>query len=62
MYSASLYYYQYLSESEPRSWRGVLDKTLCDQICQWFSRGTPVFSANKTEIVLKMAINTINQP
>jgi len=34
-------------EFEPRSWRGVLDTTLCDKVCQWlvtgrwFSRGTP---------------------
>ena len=37
-----------------RSWRGVLDTTLCDKFCQllavgrWFSPGTPVFSTNKT--------------
>ena len=23
-------------EFEPRLWRGVLDTTLCDKICQWF--------------------------
>jgi hypothetical protein len=36
---------------------------------QWFSQGTPVFSTNKTdrhdihviEILLKVALNTINQ-
>ena len=52
--------------------RGVLDTTLCDKLCQWlavgrwFSRGTPVSSANlKTElhniaeILLKVALNTI---
>jgi len=39
---------------EPRSWRGVLDTTLCDKVCQWltagwwFSSGTPVSSTNKT--------------
>jgi hypothetical protein len=54
--------------------RGVLDTTLCDKVClgltadQWFSLGTPVFSTNKTdrhditEILLKEALNTINQP
>jgi len=21
------------------SWRGVLDTTLCDQVCQWFTTG-----------------------
>ena len=51
--------------------RGVLDTTLCDTICQclaagrWFSPGTPVSSINKTdrhditEILLKVALNTI---
>jgi hypothetical protein len=39
-------------EFEPHSWRGVLDTTLCDKVCQWlatgrwFSPGTPV-SKNK---------------
>ena len=51
-----------------RSWRGVLDTTLCDkQIFSdlWFSPGTPVFvSTNRTdrhditEILLKVALNT----
>jgi hypothetical protein len=37
------------------SWRGVLDTTLCDKVCQllatshWFSPGTPGSSANKTD-------------
>jgi hypothetical protein len=51
--------------------RGVLDTTLCDKVCQWlaagqwFSPGTAVSSTNKTdrqditEILLKMALNTI---
>jgi hypothetical protein len=51
--------------------RGVLDTTLCDTVCQGlatgglFSRGTPVSSTNKTnrhgitEILLKVALNTI---
>ena len=46
--------------------------TLCDKVCQWletgrwFSPGTPVSSTNKidrheiTEILLKVALNTIN--
>jgi hypothetical protein len=54
--------------------QGVLDATLCDQVCQllatgqWISPGTPVSSTNKTdchniiEILLKVALNTINQP
>jgi hypothetical protein len=42
--------------------RGVLNITLCDQICQWFSHGTPVSSTNKTdrhnitEILLKVVL------
>jgi hypothetical protein len=54
------------------SWRGVLDITLCDKVCQglatgqWFSMGTLVSSTNKadrnniTEILLKVVLNTIN--
>ena len=57
---------------ESQSWRGVLDTTLCDKVCQWlvtgrwFSLGTPVSSTNKTdchdisEILLKVTLNTIN--
>ena len=53
------------------SQRGVLDTTLCDEICQWlttgrwFSTGTSVSSTNKTdchditEILLKVVLNTI---
>ena len=53
------------------SWWGVLYTTLCNKVCQWltpgrwFSLGTPVSSTNKidrhdiTEIVLKVALNTI---
>jgi hypothetical protein len=56
---------------ESCSWRGVLDTTLCDKVCQWLvarrwlSPGTPVYSTNKsdrhdiTEILLKVALNTI---
>ena len=51
----------------------LLDTTLCDKVCQWlvtdqwFSPGTPVSSTNKTdhhditEILLEVALNTINQ-
>ena len=58
---------------DPRSWRGVLDTTLCDKVCQWlaigpwFSPGTPVSSTNITdrydiaEILLKVALNTITK-
>jgi hypothetical protein len=56
---------------ELRSWWGVLDTALCDKVCQWlagrwFSPGPPVSSNNKTdrhditEILLKVALNTIN--
>jgi hypothetical protein len=51
--------------------RGELDTTLCDKVCQWlatgwwFSPGSPVSSTNKTdhhdktEILLKVVLNTI---
>ena len=51
--------------------RGVLDTSLCDEVCQWletgrwFSPGTPISSTNKTdrhditEILLKVTLNTI---
>ena len=55
-----------------RSWRGILDTTLCDKVCQWLAAGrwfspcTMVSSINKTdphdiaEILLKVALNTHN--
>jgi hypothetical protein len=57
-------------EFKSHSWGGVLDTTLCDQVCHrqwqvWFSLGTPVSSTNKTdrhnitEILLKVVLNTI---
>jgi hypothetical protein len=57
-----------------RSWRGVLDTTLCDKVCKWLATGlwfppvTPVSSTNKTdrheitEILLKVTVNTISHP
>ena len=47
----------------------VLDTKLCDKVCQrrWFSMGSLVSSTSKadchdiTEILLKVALNTINQ-
>ena len=54
-------------EVEPLSWRGLLDTTLCDKVCQWlatgrwFSPGTSISTTNKTdlhditEILLKVA-------
>jgi len=59
-----------VSSRTVRSWRGVLDTTSCDKVCQWlaadrwFSPGTPVSSINKTdrhditELFLKVALNT----
>jgi hypothetical protein len=67
-------YHLYSCEFESRSWQSVLDTTLCDKVCHWlaaglwFSPGTPVSSTNKTdchditEILLEVALNTINQP
>jgi hypothetical protein len=57
-------------EFESCSWRGVLDTTVCDKVCQWlstgqwFSLGNPISPINKTdshditEIMLKVALNT----
>ena len=53
--------------------RNVADTTLYDKVCQWFatgqgfSPGTLISSTNKTdhhnitEILLKVALNTVNQ-
>jgi hypothetical protein len=58
----------------PRLSQDVFDIALCDKVCQWlatgrwFSSKTPVFSTSKTdsrdiaEILLKVALNSINQP
>ena len=66
-----LYKYSSIPNIENKS---LDDSTLCDKVCQWlatgqwFSPGTPVSSTNKTdrhditEILLKVALNTINQP
>ena len=36
--------------------------TLCDKVCRLpVCQGTPVSSTNKTETLLKVALNTINQ-
>ena len=32
-------YYHESCDFEPRSWRGVLDRTLCDKVCQWLATG-----------------------
>ena len=66
-------YHHWICEFEPHSWRGVLNTTLCDKVCQllatgqWFSLDPPVSSTNKTdhhdiaEILFKVVLNTINQ-
>jgi hypothetical protein len=66
-------YHHKSCQFEPRSWWGVLYITLCDKVCQWlatgrwFSAGTPASSTKKTdchditEILLKVALNTINE-
>jgi hypothetical protein len=39
-FSGPIVAYHYLScEFEPHSWRGVLEKTLCDIVCQWLATG-----------------------
>ena len=65
-------YHHLCREFEPCSWRGVLDTTLCDKVCQWlatdqwFPHGTLISSTNKTdlhniaEILLKVALSNIN--
>ena len=42
-------YHHYRYELESRSWRGALDTILCDKVCQWFLKSTPVSSSNKTK-------------
>ena len=68
---ASSVYHHQRCEVEHRSWQGVLNATSCDKIGQLlrlFSPGAPVSSTNKTdrhditEILLKVALNTITLP
>jgi hypothetical protein len=59
---------------KPRSYRCVIDTTVCDKVfqwlatCRWFSLGTPFSSTNttnsheKTEILLKVALNKHHKP
>ena len=58
-------------EFEPYLWRGVLDTTLCDKVCQWLATGqwfslisstTNTDRHDMTEIFLKVVLTTINQP
>ena len=67
-------YHHWSSKFESRTWLGVLHITFCDKVYQWhvaglrFSPCTLVSFTNKTdshdiaEILLKVALNTINQP
>ena len=32
-------YHHWCCEFGPRSWRGVIDTTLCDKVCQWLATG-----------------------
>ena len=50
--------YHHLScEFEPHSWRGVLDKTVCDKVCQWLATGmcislsTPISATQLWELL-----------
>ena len=64
-------YHHWSCEFESHSWQGVLNTTLSDKVFQWlaaglwFSPGTMVSSTSKTnchditEILLKVALNTI---
>ena len=57
---------------ESRSWRGVIDTTLCNKVCQWLAAGrwfSPdilVYSTNKTDhhylakILFKVALSNIS--
>ena len=45
------------------TWWGVLNTTLCDKVCRWFSLVSPTNKTDChdiTEILLKVALNTIN--
>jgi hypothetical protein len=48
-------FHHWSCEFESLWWRGVLDTTVCDKVCQWlvvdrdFSLGSPVSSTNKTD-------------
>jgi hypothetical protein len=65
--------YNYLCNqclSPPTLWvripirRGVLDTALCNKVCQWLATGrwfSPLDRHDITEILLKVALNTINQ-
>ena len=64
-------YHLWSCEIETHAWRGVLDTTLCDKVCQcltagrWFSLDTPASFTNKTnrhnitEALFKVSLNLI---
>jgi hypothetical protein len=65
-------YHQYCCKFESHSWWGVLDTTLCDKVYQWLMAGRwfsttlkflpPIKFTDRyniTEILLKVALNTI---
>ena len=55
-------------QGEVHSIQHYVTKFVSDLTCRWISPGTPVFITNKTnrhditEILLKVALSTINQP
>ena len=55
IYAINDYHHQSCEFESTQSWRGVLDTTFCDKVCQllaaecWFSLGTPVASTNETD-------------
>jgi hypothetical protein len=50
-------------EFKSHSWRSVLDTTLYDEFCQWFSPGTPISSTNKSDYHdIANTININHQP
>ena len=53
--------YHHCCEFEPRPWQGVLDTTIYDKVCQWLATGWWFSPARYTEILLKVALNTIKQ-
>ena len=55
-------YHHYNCEFEPSSWRGVLDTTLCDKVCQWLARGRWFSPCNLVSSTNKTDRQDINQP
>jgi hypothetical protein len=49
-------------EFEPHSWLGVLDKTLCDKVCQWLATGLWISLGNPisaTKVVIEIFLKVI---